>query len=170
MDFNYLFIFPPTYICPLRFQGSPETCQWECFLVFGNFSLFKDPSQDGSPSLPLLSLFLSFIFFLPPFKDNGLPFWVPDVLFQHSEVVLWNFLSVQMFFWWICGEKMASLSYSSTILGPHPRSCSLEAKPEVEIFVQVSHWECPLRRKLQKNREAGYSQKRSWADLSSTKV
>ena len=53
------------------------------------------PSQDGSPSLPLLSLFLSF--FLPPFEDNGLLFWVPDVLCQHSEVVLWNLLSVQMF-------------------------------------------------------------------------
>ena len=33
-----------------------------------------------------------------PFKDNGLLFWVPDVLCQHSEVVLWNLLSVQMFF------------------------------------------------------------------------
>ena len=29
-----------------------------------------------------------------PFKDNGLLFWVPDVLCQHSEVVLWNLLSV----------------------------------------------------------------------------
>ena len=29
-----------------------------------------------------------------------------DVLCQHSEVVLWNLLSVQMFFWWICwGES-----------------------------------------------------------------
>ena len=33
-----------------------------------------------------------------PFKDNRLPFWVPDVLCQHSEVVSWNLLSVQMFF------------------------------------------------------------------------
>ena len=52
------------------------------------------PSQDGTPSLPLLSLFLSLYFFLPPFDDNGLLFWVPDVLCQHSEVVLWNLLSV----------------------------------------------------------------------------
>ena len=52
------------------------------------------PSRDGAPTLPLLSLFLSFIFFLRPFKDNGLLFWVPDVLFQHSEVVSWNLLSV----------------------------------------------------------------------------
>ena len=29
-----------------------------------------------------------------PFKDNGLLFWVPDVLCWHSEVVLWNFLTV----------------------------------------------------------------------------
>ena len=37
--------------------------------------------------------------FLPsPFEDSRLPFWVPDVLWQHSEVVLWNLLSVQMFF------------------------------------------------------------------------
>ena len=45
--------------------------------------------------------FLSFCllyFFLPPFEDNGLLFWVPDVLFWHSEVALWNLLSVQMFF------------------------------------------------------------------------
>ena len=52
------------------------------------------PSRDGALSLPLLSLLLSFIFFLPPFKDNGLLFWVPDVLCQHSEVVLWILLSV----------------------------------------------------------------------------
>ena len=32
------------------------------------------------------------------FKDNGLLFWVPDVLCQHSEFDLWNLLSVQMFF------------------------------------------------------------------------
>ena len=33
-----------------------------------------------------------------PFEDDGLLFWVPDVLRQHSEVVLWNLLSIQMFF------------------------------------------------------------------------
>ena len=31
-------------------------------------------------------------FFLPPFKYNGLLFWVPVVLCRHSEVVLWNLL------------------------------------------------------------------------------
>ena len=37
--------------------------------------------------------FYRLYFFLPPFKDNGLFFCVPDVLYQHSEVVLWNSLS-----------------------------------------------------------------------------
>ena len=71
----------------------------EYFLVLGNFSFLRLPSWDGSLShLFLLSLFLSLYFFLPPFEDNGLLFWVPDVFCQHSEVVLWNLLSVQMFF------------------------------------------------------------------------
>ena len=41
-----------------------------------------------------VSFFIFYIFFLSPFKDNGLLFWVPDVLCWHSEVVLWNLLSV----------------------------------------------------------------------------
>ena len=45
----------------------------------------------------LLSFYLLY-FFLSPLKDKGLLFWVLDVLCQHLEVVLWNLLSVQMFF------------------------------------------------------------------------
>ena len=73
--------------------------------VWKLLSFLRLPSWDGSPSIPLLSLFLSLYFFLPPFEDNGLLFWVPDVFCQHSEVVLWNLLSVQMFFWWIYGGE-----------------------------------------------------------------
>ena len=62
-------------------------------------SHFKDslPGMDLCPYLFCLSFYLLY-FFLPPFKDNGLPFSVPNVLCQHSEFVLWNLLSVQMFF------------------------------------------------------------------------
>ena len=56
------------------------------------------------PYLFCLSFYLLY-FFLPPFEDNGPLFWVPDVLCRHSEVVLWNLLSVQVFFWWICGGE-----------------------------------------------------------------
>ena len=66
--------------------------------VWKLLSFLRLPSWDGVPSIPLLSLSLSFfffyIFFLPPFEDNGLLFWAPDVLCPHSEVVLWNLLSV----------------------------------------------------------------------------
>ena len=68
-------------------------------------------SRDGIPfpgRSSLLTSFVSFFvyFFLPVFEDNYLLFWVPDVLCQHSEVILWNLLSVEMFFWWTCeGES-----------------------------------------------------------------
>ena len=71
-----------------------------CFLLFGNFSLFKTPFL-GQSSLPTSFVFFFFCllyFFLPVFEDNDLLFWVPDVLCWHSEVVLWNLLSVEMFF------------------------------------------------------------------------
>ena len=47
------------------------------------------------PYLFCLSFCLLY-FVLPPFEENGLPFWVPDVLCQCSKVVLWKLLSIQM--------------------------------------------------------------------------
>ena len=58
--FLSLFFLPVCY--PLRFQKSPLTCQWECFLVFGNFSSFKTtvPGQISVPT-SFVSLFLFYI-------------------------------------------------------------------------------------------------------------
>ena len=69
-------------------------------------------SWDGAPSLPLLSLFLSFIFFLPVFEDNDLLFWVPDVFCQHSEVFFFNgiYSALKCSFDEFVGEKVVSLS------------------------------------------------------------
>ena len=54
--FVYLFIyFSSQLCCPLRFQNSPQTCQWEGFLVFGNFSSVM------TPSLELISIPNSFV-------------------------------------------------------------------------------------------------------------
>ena len=105
MGFNYLFIFPPCYVAfcasKARHRLSSESVSW-CLET----SLFlRLPSWAGAPSLPLLSLFLSFIFFPTSFRRQWAAFLVPDVLRQHSEVVLWNLLSIQMFFWWICGGE-----------------------------------------------------------------
>ena len=66
--------------------------------VWKLLSFLRLPSwTDLCSYLFCLSFYLLY-FFLPPFEDNGLPFWMPDVLCQHSEIVLWNLLSVQMFF------------------------------------------------------------------------
>ena len=59
----------------------------------GNFSLLKTPFP-GWNSIPPSFVSLSFIFFPTSFRRLGLLFWVPDVLCQHSEVVLWNLLGV----------------------------------------------------------------------------
>ena len=94
VGFNYLFFLPVMWPSVL-----PRLATNSAVRVFPGVwkPLFlRLPSQDGARSLPLLSLFLSFIFFLPPFEDNGLLFWVPDVLCQHSEVVLWNLINVQL--------------------------------------------------------------------------
>ena len=65
----------------------------------------KSPSQDRLPFLGQSSLTTSFVSFFifyilsrPVFEDNGLLFWVPDVLCQPTEVVLWSLLGVEMFF------------------------------------------------------------------------
>ena len=101
----YLFIFSTQLYCPLRFQNSPQTNWQEGFLVFGNFSSFMTPSR-GRVSVPnsFISFYLLY-FVLPPFEDNGLPFWVPGILHQCLEVVLWYLLSVQMIFRLICGGE-----------------------------------------------------------------
>ena len=100
MGSNYLFIFPPSYVAlcgskALHRLGS-ESVSW-CLET----SLFFKTPFSGWTSIPpsFVSLFMFYIFFpLLPFTDNGLPLWVPDGLSQHSEVVLWNLLRVQMFF------------------------------------------------------------------------
>ena len=65
---------------------------WKVLLFYDSL-----PGMDLQPSLFCLSFYLVY-FVLLPFKDNGLPFWVPGVLCQRSEVVLWNLLSIQMVF------------------------------------------------------------------------
>ena len=73
--------------------------------MFGNFLYYDSlPGTGLHPYLFCLSSYLLY-FVLPPFDDNGLPFSVPDVLCQHSEVVLLSLLSVEMFFRIYGGES-----------------------------------------------------------------
>ena len=114
----YLFIFSSQLCCPLRFQNSPQTHQWEGLLVFGNF-FFKTPSP-GWFSIPtsFVSLFIFYILSYFLSKTMG-----------HLSGCLVSSTSVQKLFCGICsafkwsfdesvGEKVVFPSYSSTILGP----------------------------------------------------
>jgi len=55
-------VFSSQLCCSLRFQNSPQTLQWESFLVFGKFSSFTTPSL-GWISVPnsFVSLFVFYI-------------------------------------------------------------------------------------------------------------
>ena len=121
-DFNYLFIYLSSRLCcPLRFPDSPQTCQWECFLVFGNLSFLSLPSQDGSPSLSLLPLFLSFMFCPTSFRRQWAAFLSASCPLPAFSSCLVEFAQrsnvLSMNLW---GEKLVSLSYSSAILGQPP--------------------------------------------------
>ena len=56
------------------------------------------PPWEGSLTLILLSVIFLLYFVLLTFEENRLPFSVPGVLHQHSEIVLWKLLSIQMIF------------------------------------------------------------------------
>ena len=72
------------------------------FLVFGNFS-FRFPSRDGAPSLTLLSLFLSFIFFPTSFQRQWAAFlgaWCPLLAFRSCFVEFTQRLNVLLMNLW----------------------------------------------------------------------
>ena len=105
--------------CPWWFQGSPQTWQWECFLVFGNFSLFKTPFP-GQSSVPtsFVSFFVFYIF----------PYLLLKTMGCFSECLM-SSASIQKLFCGIysvfkcsfdefVGKQVVSPSYSSAILGP----------------------------------------------------
>ena len=59
-------------------------------------------------------------FFLPVFEDNGLLFWLPDVLCQPTEVVLWRLLMLKCSFEEFVREKVVFPFYSSAIFTVPP--------------------------------------------------
>ena len=118
MGFNCLLTFPPYYVvlCASKAQhrlGS-ESVSW-CLET----SLFlRLPSQDGAPSLPLLSLFLSFIFSYLLSKTIGC---LSGCLMSSASIqnLFCGFYSAfKCSFDEFVGKKVISLSYSSDILGP----------------------------------------------------
>ena len=82
--------------------------------VWKLLSLLRLPSPDGSQSLPLLSLFISFIFFLPPFEECLMSSASIQKMFCGT------YSAFKCSFDEFVGEKVVSPSYSSAILGLLP--------------------------------------------------
>ena len=116
----WLFIyFSSLLCCPLCFQGSAQIRQWEGFLVFGNFSLFKTPFP-GRNSIPpsFVSFFVFYIFFLPPFEDLGCFSGCLMSSVGIQKLFCGIYSAFKCSFDEFVGEKVFSPSYSSAILAP----------------------------------------------------
>ena len=85
--------------------------------VWKLLSFLRLPSQDGSPSLPLCLSFYLLYFFLPPFEDNRLLFWVPESSAGIQKLFCGIYSVFKCSFDEFVGEKVVSPSYSSAILG-----------------------------------------------------
>ena len=134
----YLFFLPVKL--PSEIQKLPPDLPVREFTGVWKLPLLRLPSRDGSLSLTLLSLFLSFYFILPPFEDNG--------CFSGH---LMSSASNQKLFCRVCsafkcsfdefvGEKMVSPSYSSTILAP-PAQVSFNIMAAVTIYSDFGNQE-----------------------------
>jgi len=102
---GFFVYFSSLLCCPLCFQGSAQTRQWECFLVFGNFSLFKTP------------------FSVPPSFVSFFVFYIFSYLL--SKTMGWIYSLFKCPFDEFVGEKVFSPSYSSAILAPPPKTLLL---------------------------------------------
>ena len=113
--------------CHLWFQGLPQTRQWECFLVFGNFSLFKTPfpGQDSLPGMELppylLCLFFHLLYFSYLFLKTMICFSGCLMSSASIQKLFYRIYSVLKYSFDIfVGEKVVSPSYSPAILGTPP--------------------------------------------------
>ena len=130
MGFNCLFFLSVMLPSVLPRLGTDSAVRM--FPGVGNFFLFKTLFLGWSSVPPsFVSFFVFYIFFLPPFEDNGLLFWVPDVLCWHSEVVFTQRLNVLLMNF--VGEKVFSLSYSSATLAPPPLNFLISVSPFIII-------------------------------------
>ena len=111
--------FSSLLCCPLCFQGSAKIWIEKVSWCLETSLFLRLPSRDGTPSLPLSSLFFCLLyFFLPPFEDLGC---FSGCLMSSAGIQKLFCGIYSMFkcsFDEFVGEKMFSPSYSSTILAP----------------------------------------------------
>ena len=85
----FILFFFSLLCCPLCFQSSAQIRQWEGFLVFGNFSLFKTPfpgRNSVSPSFVSVFVFYIFSYLLSKSWAAFLGAWCPLPAFRSCFV------------------------------------------------------------------------------------
>ena len=95
--------FSSRLCCPLCFQGSAQIRQWEGFLVFGNFSLFKTPFPGWNSIHPaFVSFFVFYIFSYLPLKTwvAFLGAWCPLPAFRSCFVEFTQLLNALLMNLW----------------------------------------------------------------------
>ena len=121
MGFNCLFIFPPCYVALCASKAQHRLSSEECFLVFGNFSLFKTPFPGWSSVPPsFVSFFVFYIFSYLLSKTMG---YFSGCLMSSASIqklFCGIYLAFKCSFDEFVGEKVVSPSYSSAIF---LRSC-----------------------------------------------
>ena len=105
--------------CSLRFQNSSQTCLWEGFLQFRNFSSFTTPSPGW---VSLLASFVSlFVFYILSYLLSKRMDCLCVCQMSSARVQKLFCESCSVSKWHLgefVGVKLGSPSYSSTILGP----------------------------------------------------
>jgi len=135
--YNFMFIyFFSLLCCPLCFHSSAQIRQWEGFLVFGNFSLFKTPFPGRNSVPPSFVSFFVFYIFSYLLSKSWIAFlgaWCPLPAFRSCFVEFTRRLNALLMNLWgrKCSPRppplpswllLRHLGSSSAILAPPPPS------------------------------------------------
>ena len=114
-----VYLFFTLLCCPLCFQDLAQTRQWECFLVFGNFSLFKTPFPGWSSIPP--SFVSVFVFYIFSYLLSKTMSCFSGCLMSSAgiqKLFCGIYSTFKCSFDEFVGEKVFSPSYSSAVLAP----------------------------------------------------
>jgi len=128
VGFNCLFIFPPCYVALCASKARHRFGSEKVSSCLETSVFLRLPSQDRALSLPLLSLFLSYIFFPTFFKDMGCFSGCLMSSARMQKMFCGIYSVFKCSFVEFVGEKVLSPSYSSAILAP-PHSAQFPYGP-----------------------------------------
>ena len=134
MGFIFLFSIPPCYVAlwdsKTPHWSASESVSW----CLETSSLLRLPSWDRSPSLCLLSLFLSFIVFVTSFRRQWSAFLGARCTLPAFRSCFVVFAQAQKFISLSCGEKVIFPSYSLRRLTTAPETWTLNSTSTASSF------------------------------------